>query len=61
MFRRECSFLYFPSKPQIFVIPQNWEEWEGTDLDLMEFLLKLLKYPFNISHSFLNQDRKSVV
>ena len=55
MFRRECSFLHFPSKPQIFVIPKNWEEWEGTDLDLMEFLLKLLKYPFNISHSFLNQ------
>ena len=25
---------------------QNWEEWEGMKLDLMIFLLKLLKYPY---------------
>ena len=53
--RRECSFLHFSLKTFNFCSPQNWEECEGMDLGLMKFLLKPLKYPFNISHSFLNQ------
>ena len=43
--RREHSFLSIPLKPQIFIPPRNWEEWEGMKLDLMIFLLKLPKYP----------------
>ena len=55
MVRRERSFLPFSLKTSNFCSPQNWEEWEGMNLGLMKFLLKPLKYPFNISHSFLNQ------
>ena len=43
--RWERSFISIPLKLQIF-IPQNWEEWKGMKLDLMNFLLKLPKYPY---------------
>ena len=54
MVKKEHSFLHFPSKPRIFV-PQNWEEWVEMDLGLMKILLKLLKYPFNLSPSYTSQ------
>ena len=31
---------------------QNWEELEGIELDLMNFLPELPKYPFIFSHLF---------
>ena len=45
----------FSLKTSNFCFPQNWEEWEGMDLGLMNFLLKSLKYPFNISPFVLIQ------
>ena len=41
-----------------FLFPQNWEEQEGMDLGLMKFLLKPLKYPFNISPFFSFSHKK---
>ena len=55
MGRREHSFLSIPIKPQIFTF-QNWEEFEGIELDLIIFLLKLPKYPCIFNHLFLNRD-----
>ena len=45
----------FSLKTSNFCSPKNWEEWEGMNLGLMKFLLKSLKYPFNISPFFLIQ------
>ena len=42
----------FSLKISNFCSPKNWEEWEGMNLGLMKFLLKSLKYPFNISPFF---------
>ena len=42
----------FSLKTSNFCSSQNWEEQEGMDLGLMKFLLKSLKYPFNISPFF---------
>ena len=49
----------FPQKLK-FLFPQNWEEWEGMNLALMKFLLKPLKYPFNISPFFSHSAVKNI-
>ena len=46
MSRRKHPFLFIPLKSQIFIPPEIGEEWEGIELDLMIFLLKLTKYPY---------------
>ena len=46
MGRKEHSFLSIPLKTQIFIHPKNWEESKEMKLDLMNFLLKLPKYPY---------------
>ena len=46
MGRTEHSFLSIILKPQIFIPSKNREEWEGMELNLMNFLLKLSKYPY---------------
>ena len=33
----------------------NREEWERMELDLMNFLLKILKYPYIFNHLFSNR------
>ena len=48
----------FSLKTSNFCSPQNWEEWEGMNLGLMKFLLKSLKYPFNINLFFFSFSRK---
>ena len=48
----------FSLKTSNFCSPKNWEEWEGMDLGLMKFLLKSLKYPFNISPFFSFSHKK---
>ena len=48
---KEYSFISIFLKSQIF-IPQNWKEWKGMKLDLMNILLKLLKYPYIFNHLF---------
>ena len=51
MSKRERSFL---SNSLNFHFPQNWEELEGLELDLIIFffLLKLPKYSYIFSHLF---------
>ena len=39
-------------KTSNFHSPRNWEEWEGIELNLMNFLLKLPKYPYIFNHLF---------
>ena len=39
MGRTEHSFLSIILKPQIFIPSKNREEWEGMELNLMNFLL----------------------
>ena len=46
MDRMEQSFLSILLKSQIF------KEWEGMELDLINFLLKLPKYPYIFNHLF---------
>ena len=48
----------FSLKTSNFCSPKNWEEWERMDLGLMKFLLKSLKYPFNISPFFSFSHKK---
>ena len=50
----------FSLKTSNFFSPQNWEKWEGMDLGLMKFLLKSLKYPFNISPFFSFSRKKNI-
>ena len=51
----EHSFLPF-SQNLKFLFSSNWKEWEGMDFGLMKILLKLLKYPFNLSRFYTSQN-----
>ena len=49
MSKRESSFLSIFSN---FHSPQNWEELEGLELDLIIFFTKTPKIPLIFSHLF---------
>ena len=43
-------------KTSNFHSSRNREKWEGMELDLMNFLLKILKYPYIFNNLFSNRD-----
>ena len=52
MSRREHSFLSIPLKSQMLIHLEIWEEWEEMELYLINFVLKLLKYPYILNPLF---------